>query len=87
MSKAILVLDIFDTCVECPCFQGYDILNAYCGKTKKVIPFEEEKGFIKQDWCPLREIPKKNKENYYPDEYMDGYGDGWNACIDDMLSE
>ena len=89
MSKAILVLDIFDTCVECPCFQGYDILNAYCGKTKKVIPFEEEKGFIKQDWCPLRKVPEKYDITFEnADRDYDGeYEYGWNACLDEILGE
>ena len=82
MSKAILVIDMPESCEKCPCFQGYDILNAYCGKVEKIIPFEEENGFAKPDWCPLKELPEKEFNNLYLDEYSDGYDDGWNACLD-----
>lgn len=34
--------------------------------------------------CPLREVKKITSDNLL-DEYSDGYDDGWNACIDDIL--
>lgn len=85
MSKAILILDMPINCKNCSLSEmSYDFNKILC------VPMQESYDkFAKQkpDWCPLREIPKKNKENYYPDEYMDGYGDGWNACIDEILGE
>lgn len=34
------------------------------------------------DWCPIKQLPKKDINSYFPDEYQDGYAEGWNACID-----
>lgn len=53
--KAILVLDEMPkNCVNCPCFQSEDLLNAYCGKSRIPIPFDVN-GWCKPDWCPLQE--------------------------------
>ena len=54
MNKAFLVIDMPEACNTCPCFQGYDILNAYCGHLKKIIEFDDENGFINPDWCELK---------------------------------
>ena len=46
----------------------------------------------KPDWCPLKAIPNKvdsfNCEELcdVKDWYNSGYADGWNTCIDKILS-
>lgn len=30
-------------------------------------------------------LPPKDEDSYYPDEYADGYAEGWNACIDKIV--
>lgn len=93
MSKVMLIIDKPKACQFCPCFQGEDVLNAYCGETKKVISFKDEKfkGWVIPDWCPLREIPEKRKERKIS-EYEFGkigyaFANGWNACLKAILGE
>lgn len=82
------------TCAYCDCChtKPYDSRHKidgekFCGILNEDVEVYYHYSDGRPNWCPLREIPKKNKENYYPDEYMDGYGDGWNACLDEMLSK
>ena len=88
MSKAILVMDMPNFCQFCPCFQGEDVLNAYCGSTSKVVIFDEQKGWIKPDWCPLKEAPEKYTDLVPTRDLHSGeYEYGWNACVDEILGE
>lgn len=84
MSKAIFVMDMPNSCDECPLFntkrEGV-LCNGALNKTNNWSSPSNKR----QDWCPLKRIPKKDDENYYPDEYMDGYADGWNAFIDRLI--
>lgn len=84
MSKAILVVDIEECCADCPCSliddKGMVICLAMRGE-------EVGKDGIKPDWCPLKELPKEDNESYFPDEYSDGYANGWNACINEILGK
>ena len=89
MSKAILILDMPESCDDCPLLSGYYV-DIYCGgKQNRVINNPYPKDF-RQDWCPLKEVPEKEKNDdpvYDNDEYDDGFITGWNACIDDILGE
>lgn len=37
--------------------------------------------------CPIREFPKENDENYFPDEFLDGIATGWNMCLKKIKGE
>lgn len=80
MSKAVLVMDMPDSCYKCP-FCNDDAECDVVGRTFDVNP---KKG--KPDWCLLRQIPEKkerlNVPNNYNGGYSHGYVGGWNACID-----
>lgn len=85
MRKAILVIDIPNSCEKCPLFHGF-YTDMTCGANNYGIDYPYPKDF-RQDWCPLKCIPKKRKEKYAADvgDRDCGFIDGWNACIDEIL--
>lgn len=88
--KAILVIDMPESCEECPfCDDFY-----YCipEKAKGYVAFTEKSG--RQEWCPLKPIPQKKTEEgerkKYPfndDLFWDLYIQGWNECLDEITGE
>ena len=75
MGKAVLVMDMPDSCYKCPF--GND--DAECDVIGR--PFNQKKE--KPDWCPLRPMPEKLKNHYSIDNILQlGEKAGWNACID-----
>ncbi|MCI8378715.1 MAG: hypothetical protein HFH72_09380 [Lachnospiraceae bacterium] len=84
MSKSILVIDTPDSCIDCPCnFAGMSG-QVWCGKENKELLADDIQTF-KPDWCPLKDVPTKKKENKYHNSYQKGQADGWNMCIDEIL--
>ena len=86
MSKAILVIDIPDTCYECPLCATWDVLPSieeyYC-----TVKNTEVDRYKKPDWCPLKSVPEK-MEGYDSIKWQWGdYEDGWNHCIDSLIGE
>ncbi len=81
MAKAILVMDMPNKCSEC---HLCDTPNAYsnylCRATNCIIICTINE---RQEWCPLREVPKKVK--IVTDEEEVEYFRGYNACIDELL--
>lgn len=93
MSKAMLILDMPDTCLDCMfCFELDEGIKARCS----VVSGDEYKGFFrdiecdggycqnKPDWCPLKELPERQK---YNKEYFNGNVKGWNDCLRTILGE
>lgn len=79
MSKAILVMDMPSCCYECKF-----ILLGHCSldlHSTNVI----QDGNTKPDWCPLREVPKKQSLNGGLSEFQMGARSGYNACIDEIM--
>lgn len=86
MSKAILVMDMPDSCRKC------DFVNmemCCCGLFLHLtasIESVEKYGICRPDWCPLRELPQKRrtigKESENDQLCFNG---GYNACIDEIL--
>ena len=60
MNKAILIIDMPESCYKCPCFQfGMD---NYCAVIKETIyNYENEKPTN----CPLEPLPKKRETVCY----------------------
>jgi len=76
MSKAILVIDMPDSCKNCMCY----VLGAkanFCERTRFAI-FDNT---TKPDWCPLKSVPDK------VDVFMDEWAYGYNACLKEILGE
>jgi len=90
MSKAILVMDMPKNCAECNLCGNQDDENFcipddfthYLGSSYVNHSCES-----RPDWCPLKPMPNKDNKSYFPDEYSDGHRDGYNTCIDEILSQ
>ena len=80
MSKAVLVMDMPESCDVC---DFADMVNGeiYCGVPGCGEIVEDYVG-CRPDFCPLKHLPDKEKGDEFQDEYSDGYMRGWNACID-----
>ena len=77
MSKAILVMDMPSSCLDCPCSKFNPNIKTECrweceanGMELSEIDLDIERPIL----CPLREIPKKENFPY-----------SYNACIDEIL--
>ena len=79
MSKAVLVMDMPESCDMCDLT---DMINGkmYCG-----VPgcgeLVEDYIICRPDWCPIRQMPEKDKKQYSTGA-SNSYRNGWNACID-----
>lgn len=82
MRKAILAMDMPKNCAECRFSTIGCQDNDICYLNNKEIYLEK-----KPKWCPLKPMPEKDNKSYFPDEYSDGHRDGYNACIDEILSK
>ena len=79
--KAILVIDMPNECMECPC---YDVEFNMC----RGCLHNETIRKSKPDWCPLRPVPSEycvsNKEDQYDNER---YFYGYNKAIRDIVGD
>ena len=76
ISKAILIIDMPECCGECK-MSGTDVCRKWNMKDLSTFPKD----------CPIMEVPEKDNKCYFPDEYQEGYSNGWNACIRKILRE
>lgn len=86
MSKAILIMDMPSSCINCP-LSKYEcdcMPEDYCMTRDKEIINK----YSKPEWCPLREIPERKDETWDIMNMEDSYyNEGWNHCIDTILKE
>lgn len=83
MNKAILVIDMPNSCSECPC-----ISLGFCNAVEKNgICKSVGNIYDKPNWCPLCEVPKrKGLFRQLPMYDTDiHYEQGYNACIDEIM--
>lgn len=57
MNKAILIIDMPESCDKCPLFHGF-YTDMTCGANNYGIDYPYPKDF-RQDWCPLKEVPDR----------------------------
>lgn len=78
MKKGIVVnvVNFPETCQECELVEE----NGYCPYVEKYIDHYEFDG--RYPTCPIVDMPEKDPEDYFPDEFQDGIATGWNMCID-----
>ena len=83
MSKAILVMDMPDSCLGCNflyCDAENNSESCQAREKSRIVDLENED---KPDWCPLREMPEKKKTSGTESETERIYMNcGWNDCID-----
>lgn len=93
MSKAVLVIDIPEICIDCQfCCEFHKQTKACCSitdddKDKSLMKeIDYEYGYCqgKPDWCPLMDLPEKDNFDDPYDEYYTGYRDGWNRCLEEI---
>lgn len=84
MAKAVLVMDMPETCFGCNFLycDGDTNLDS-CQAREKARPVDSET-YKKPDWCPLRELPERKKLTY-TDLCTDCEASGWNDCLDEIL--
>lgn len=90
MSKSILVIDTPKNCTKCPLFFGA-YTDMVCRGNGYTINYPVPENRI-QDWCPLKEIPKKKEPRKIRGDNLWGYhisafDKGYNKCIDEILKE
>lgn len=94
MAKAVLVMEMPETCENCACkYPSYKDDALYdCAITGKEIPINGGHYGEKPDCCPLRELPEK-KETWvtlscYPNgRWTEDMKAGYNTCLDEILEE
>lgn len=95
MSKAVLVMDMPESCSKCKFsyeFQGVkkcNLLNALCNGGEAIIP-KDKYTECQHDACPLAELPER-MDALKASATVNGclhpvdYAQGWNACLDKIL--
>ena len=83
MKKAILVIDMPNSCNECKIRFDDEYSNwcSYDNPEPNGVWQYVEKG-TKPDWCPLKEMPEKLEGNNSIKYQWGDYEDGWNHCLD-----
>lgn len=91
MAKAVLVMDMPESCFGCYlCHIDYEKDRTTCQayETAKEV---NSNIFEKPEWCPLRELPKRKEELPVEKYEFGGLGkaftSGWNTCLDEFLKE
>ena len=87
MSKAILVMDMPDSCMGCNflyCDAENNSESCQAREKSRIVDLEKDD---KPDWCPLREMPEKKETHTVlvlnaAGSWSEAMKSGWNACID-----
>ena len=84
MAKAVLIMDMPESCFVCDFADESQHPKMYCGAPEIG---EDVTDYIacRASFCPLRELPEKIHNDNGCDEYSDGWYAGWNACLDNIL--
>ena len=93
MSKAVLVMDMPESCAGCVFCKGLNVckMKSYMEKEKIFSIYTVDHYLFcntKPDWCPLREMPEKMEvcgKYPQPDRIVPSYKIGWNACLDAIM--
>lgn len=85
MSKAILVIDMPKSCLECN-FRRIENRGVWkgfssCGLTKEIIWCDLSSKPIE---CPLRPLPDRKKETDASTDYEYYRMQGYNMCVDEL---
>ena len=88
MAKAVLVMDMPDSCDVCDYVDDtqpprYGERTLYCtapGIGEDVTDYVA----CRPDFCPLRELPEWKETNHYMNNKEKGIVAGWNACLDEI---
>lgn len=95
MTKLFLIMDEPKGCFYCDCCHTKDFDYRYKIDGEKIcgiedIDVDDYYDYVsprKLDWCPLKELPEKVNRSGCYDEYGDGYANGWNECLEEIIGE
>ena len=84
MNKAILVMDMPDSCSKCPLFCDH-YSDMCCGAlNNRTIDYPYPKD-VKQDWCPLKALPEPYDIGSLSRDYNWEFEYGYNTCLQEIL--
>ena len=84
MAKAVLVMDMPETCFGCNFgYLGFDEEDT-CQAYEKVRKIDSDT-YEKSDWCPLRELPKHRNTTGPMSAERLLLNAGYNDCLDEIL--
>ena len=96
MTKAILVMDMPESCFGCSFWHINRNGGEDCCQALEVSRVVNSETYEKPDWCPLRELPEK-KEEFELRKCKGSVKGTWkvplienkgfNACLDEILKE
>lgn len=86
MAKAILIMDMPESCGQCPLRKGRQCFPISKKDCVNDIAYTMSEG-TRAKFCPLKSVPEKDSTSCFPDEYQDGYKDGWNDCINEICGK
>lgn len=90
MAKAVLVIDMPESCFGC----NFCHINCSDGEEDSCQALEvarlvDSDTYEKPDWCPLRELPEKmpDLEHGYENVEKSIIRIGWNACLEKITGD
>lgn len=88
MSKAVLVMDMPESCGKCN-FNDFGANGALtCICIDDYMELEDDMDTCRPDWCPLRELPEEKEPDPVMDHDIDfGAALGWNNCLEAITRE
>ena len=86
--KYVLIVENDDTCYLCPLCDvefGWlgDIKKGICRVNGEDVTVYLDGVSGRPKWCPLKPLPHKLQADWY----TDGYKEGFNACLDEIVGE
>lgn len=86
MKKAVLLMDVPETCLDCNlCVLDTDG-SISCYYTKIEICSNVGENNSRPHWCPLRPLPDRKEitETYKWEDRLPSFKCGWNWCLDEI---
>ena len=75
-------MDMPKNCAECQLYYN-ECGNPMCEGIGRPIHITDS--YVRQEWCPLREVPQKKTKTMDMEFSKMCEVDGYNACIDEIL--
>ena len=84
MKKAVLLMDVPETCLDCNlCVLDTDG-SISCYYNKREICSNVGENNSRPNWCPLKSLPDRKEitETYKWEDRLPSFKCGWNWCLD-----
>ncbi len=81
-----MIVNFPKNCAECN-FLNDDYDYPTCIVTEETRGYTFQTHLNRMDCCPIKEFPKEDDKNYFPDEFLNGMATGWNMCLKKIKGE